>query len=434
MRLLCNPTQLLQGNISAPKSKSHSIRAIIVALLSTGTSNIIDALQASDIDDALRVCQDLGANIHHHANTTQLHSPGVPLHNNTNTIYTGSSGITTRFILPTLGLRKNHQEIVIVDSSEQMRQRPIEPLVNALRTLGLTIKYVEQENSLPIAVSGQLQGGKTTIDGTSSQYLSALLLNLPCCPSDSEITVKNLQERPYIDLTLQWLNKYQIQYTEQRDKDHTIFYIPGKQRYIAMNNTIAGDYSSASYVIAAATMIPGKVILNGLDINDRQGDKKLIELLQTMGANIEVNNDHLIINGGHRLKGIDINANDIPDLLPTLAVIGTYAEGKTTLSHVKHARIKETDRIHSMCEGLRAMHATVKETDDGMIVHQSRLIGATVKGYDDHRTVMALSLVGMLAEGTTTIIDAEAINKTYPKYISTMASVGAQMEVIDNAQ
>ena len=137
----------------------------------------------------------------------------------------------------------------------------------------------------------------------------------------------------------------------------------------------------------------------------------------------------LIIEGGHPLKGIKIDADDIPDLLPALAVIGTYASGKTELTNVRQARIKETDRIHSMSEGLSRMGAKVEVHEDGMTLYPSRLHGATVKGYNDHRTVMALAVAGLRAEGQTQIGDAEAVNKTFPNFVSLMQSLGADMEV-----
>ncbi len=429
MNLLVKNTPTLNGKATVPASKSETIRAIILALLANGESTLGNALDASDTHDAIELCQQLGANVQMQHNKITLTSHGLPLAINTNKLYSGNSGITTRFMLPALGLRANTKEPVTFDSGEQMRQRPIHPLLDVLQALGLQINYLQNKNALPISVSGQLQGGKVSIDGATSQYLSALLLQLPCARGDSEITVKDLQERPYVEMTLNCLKKHGIDYTHQQHDNNDVFNIKGQQNYKPLHTHIDGDFSSASYLIAAATMLPGTVKLNGLNRQSAQGDKQLIAILQKMGADIQIAEAHLLIKGGNPLQGITIDANDIPDLLPTLAVLGTYAQGRTKIINVKHARIKETDRIHSMSKGLIQLGAHVETLADSMVIAQSKLRGAKVNGYDDHRTVMALSVAGLLAQGETVITGSEAINKTYPTYVQTMQSLGAIMEV-----
>jgi 3-phosphoshikimate 1-carboxyvinyltransferase len=429
MNLKVKKSLVLNGKVIPPSSKSQSIRGIILALLSEGESTLMNILDSDDAEDAINVCKKLGANINIHGNKLLLKSEGLPINTDIKAIHTGNSGITTRFILPLLGLRKHTQQSIIINCGEQMRARPIQSLVTALTHLGLSIEYLENEGVLPVSVSGSLKGGIAEVDGITSQYISALLISLPCAEQDSEIFVKNLHERPYMEMTLAWLKEQYIQFTHSMEKNTDIFHIKGNQRYKSFTTTIAGDFSSASYLIAAATLTEGCVELSGLNMQDPQGDKRLVTILQEMGADITIEHNSLIIQGGKLLKGIKIDANDIPDLLPTLAVIGTQAMGKTEIINVRQARIKETDRIHSMTEGLTLLGAKVDEHDDGLTVYQSKLQGASVSGYDDHRTVMALSVAGMLAEGLTVIDDAEAINKTYPKYIETMRSIGAKMEV-----
>ncbi|MCD6046252.1 MAG: 3-phosphoshikimate 1-carboxyvinyltransferase, partial [Gammaproteobacteria bacterium] len=318
---------------------------------------------------------------------------------------------------------------IILDCGEQMRARPIGPLVKALRVLGLRIDYLAKEGQLPISVCGRLHGGIAEVEGITSQYLSALLVSLPCASMDSEITVRDLHERPYVDMTLDWLKRLGIRYQHTAIENRDIYHIPGGQKHSAFKATIAGDFSSASYIIAAAVLCNGRVELHGLDMADPQGDKRLVYLLQKMGAAIEINTQGLIIEGGRPLKGLKIDADDIPDLLPTLAVIGTYAGGKMELTNVRQARIKETDRIHSMSEGLNRMGAKVTVYEDGMTIYPSALRGAKVKGYNDHRTVMALAVAGLCAEGKTEISDAHAIHKTFPNFVSLMQSLDANMEV-----
>lgn len=429
MNIFINKTPLLHGQVSPPSSKSQSIRAIILASLCEGESTLKNVLYSDDTQDAIDACRALGANIVKSDQQVIVKGSGLPLNVNATEIHSGNSGITTHFVMPLLGLRKNADQPIILNCQSQMRARPIKLLVEALTHLGLHIQYLKNNDTLPIRISGKLTGGKTIVDGVTSQYLSALLFALPCAAHDSEIYVNHLQERPYAEMTLNWLKNQDIQFQHISNKDTDIYQIKGGQKYKNFNATMPSDFSSASYLIAAATLIPGEVILQGLNMTDPQGDKQLVTILQEMGADITIHPAYLHIHGGKGLTGIKINASDIPDLLPTLAVIGTYASGKTEISHVAHARIKETDRIQSMGAGLARMGAKIEEKEDGLIVHQSALTGACVKGYNDHRTVMALSIAGMIADGTTVIDEGESINKTFPTFVSIMQSMGARMEV-----
>lgn len=423
MQLCIKNTKILKGDIIIPGSKSQSIRALMIALLSKGETQIENCLDSDDVQHAKKLCHNLGAEARAHS----IKSPGLPLKANTLNLNSGNSGISTCFILPILGLRENTDQEIILDCFEQMRKRPIKSLINALKNLGMNI----DNETLPIKINGKLLGGKTEVDGFNSQYLSALLLALPCAPNDSEIRVKNLQERPYVELTLAWLRKHNIEYVHQKKTGLDVYSIKGGQQYQARSAVISGDYSSASYAIAAAALLPGEVIIRGLAADDPQGDKKLIDILKSMGADIEIQENHLIIRGGKPLTGLRIDANDIPDLLPTLAVLGTYAQGKTEIINVAHARIKEADRIKSMSEGLRKLGAKIEEHEDGLTIYQSKLKGVLVDGFDDHRTVMALSIAGLLASGVTVVTTAEAINKTYPGYVQDMQKMAAQMELRD---
>ncbi len=426
--LIVKKSDTLNGKLKVPSSKSQSIRGLFLALLSQGESTLNNILDSEDTEDAIRACKALGAKISIHEDTLIFKSNGLPLSTQSTEINTGNSGITTRFVMPLLGLRDNTDQPIILDCGKQMRARPIQSLVNSLRSLGLCIEYLNIEGQLPVRISGKLLGGISEIDGISSQYLSALLIALPFAENESEIMVKNLQARPYINLTLNWLDKQNISYIHQQLNECEFYKIKGRQKYKNFHATISGDFSSASYLIAAAVLTEGHVELTGLDMKDSQGDKRLIQILLEMGAKIETKTKSLIIQGGKTLNGLRIDANDIPDLLPTLAVIGTYAKGKTEIINVKQARLKETDRIHSMTEGLSRLGAHVDEHEDGMTIYESSLKGTEVKGYSDHRTVMALAIAGLVAKGTTIIDDADAIHKTFPKFVDYMNSIGAHME------
>lgn len=427
MHLIAKQTLRLRGNVIPPGSKSQSIRGILFALLARGESTIHHILDSEDTKAAIRICKAFGAEVNLSKNSLSIKSNGLPLLTTSTEIHSGNSGITTLFSLPLLGLRKNYSSPIILNCGEQMRARPIKPLIDALVQLGMHIHYTDKNFKLPVMVTGQLEGGSAEVDGINSQYLSALLISLPCAKRDSLITVKHLHERPYVNMTLDLLNQQRIVYTHEKNNNIDTFYIKGNQRYTPIYKTIKGDFSSASCFLAASALIPGDIELQGLDYEDCQGDKKLITILKEMGATIVIEPEKIKVTCSKPLTGICIDANEIPDLVPALAVIATQAAGKTKIYNVKQARIKETDRIHSMTNGLQKMGATIEEHEDGMTIYQSKLHGAYVQGFGDHRTVMALTLAGIIASGVTIISNGEAINKTYPTFINAMQAIGANV-------
>ena len=440
MKLTILPTAKLHGEATPPSSKSHSVRALLIATLAKGTSHLHNVLDAEDGRAAIEVCKGLGAKIQDKKNESgglevTVTSEGVPLNTLQTDLFSSNSGITTTFTIPLIGLRKNTEVPLILSSGEQMQKRPMASIVKAVQNLGMDVESFNKGENFPMRLSGNLIGGNTAVDGSNSQYLSALLLSLPCARKNSVIEVKNLQERPYVDMTLSWLEEQNIRIGHFKKENVDTFKIFGNQEYKPFTKTIPGDFSSASYLIAAAVLIPGEVVLHGLDMGDPQGDKRIIPILQQMGADITVvKNDGgnaIKIVGGKPLKGTTIDCGDIPDMLPTLAVIGTQAEGKTTLFNVANARIKETDRIKSMGTELKKMGVKLEETEASLIIYRSKLYRARTHGYSDHRTIMALAVAGLLADGETSIDTAEGINKTFPNFVHLMNSIGAKMELQD---
>lgn len=444
MKLHVTQTNNLRGQATPPSSKSHSVRALLLATLAKGTSHLYNVLDADDGLAAIEVCKGLGAKITQVQTDfggldVTVESEGVPLNAGVTELFSSNSGITTTFAIPVIGLRKNANEQLTLSCGEQMQKRPLKSIIDAVKNLGMDVK--SKNDSCPLIITDKLLGGYATVDGKNSQYLSALLMSLPCAEKDSEIQVENLQERPYVDMTLSWLDEQNIRYGHFK-KDHVdTFKIFGNQQYKPFKKTIPGDFSSSSYLIAAAVLLPGEVVLHGLDMKDPQGDKRIISILQQMGADIkEEKTEHetvLKIAGGKPLKGITVDCGNIPDMLPTLAVIATQTEGKTALMNVANARIKETDRIKSMATELAKMGVKLEETESSLTIYQSTLYRADVHGYSDHRTIMALAIAGLLASPDAsgkaeTIIDtAEGIKKTFPTFVHMMNSLGAQMNLQD---
>lgn len=429
MKLLVNKIYRISGIVTPPASKSQTIRALFFACLARGSSTLVNPLDSDDTQDAIRVCEAFGTKVSQSNNSIMIQSQGIPMVFNETKINTGNSGITTRFLLPVLGLKNSPNDAIVVDCGEQMKQRPLSSLLDALKALGLKIECLEKEGTCPVKISGELRGGKTEVNGLTSQFISALLISLPLAKIDSEITVENLHERPYLEMTLSWLKELGIKFDHAKEDKKDIFKIPCGQHYRSFQKQIPADFSSLSYPLATAVLILGEVRLQGIDMSDAQGDKRLISILQAMGADIQINGFEILIRGGKPLRGLTIDANDIPDMVPTLAVVATQAVGETRIVNVAQARAKETDRLHSMAVELKKMGAKIEELLDGLIINQSNLIGTNVHGYNDHRTVMALSIAGLLATGQTQIDTAEATSKTFPNFTELMNELGAGMKI-----
>lgn len=421
MMLTISPASRFTGEVVVPSSKSHTVRALLLALLARGRSRVKRMLESDDTRTCMNVVRALGGNV----DGERISGNGVRLITEANEIFTGDSGITTTFVVPILGLRRDAASVMRVSMGVQMAKRPIEPLCDALAPLGMRVA----KRGKILEVSGALRGGKSCVRGSNSQYLSALLMALPFAVGDSVIDAVDTQEWPYIEMTLSWLRNVGISIRhEVASKRRHRFFIRGRQHMRAFSRAIPADFSSASYPIAAAVLIPGRVMVRGVDMRDAQGDKRLVNVLRRMGADISATKCGLVVRGGCALHGIAVDMGDMPDMVPTLAVVATQADGVTHIKNIRHAREKETDRISAMATQLRTMGARVTEKPSSLSVYRSKLHGARLHGYRDHRTIMALAVAGLVADGVTRIDTAEGISKTFPTFPALMASLGAEMK------
>jgi 3-phosphoshikimate 1-carboxyvinyltransferase len=334
----------------------------------------------------------------------------------TDVINVANSG-TTLYI--TMGLAALSPGWTVFTGDEQIRRRPAGNLLKALTDLGAEGFTTRDNGCPPLVIKGKLKGGKTALACPVSQYLTSLLINCPLADGDTEIEVLELNERPYVAMTLDWLNRQNIRY-EQHAMQH--FTIKGGQHYTAFNRRIPADFSSATFFLVAAAITGSRITLQGLDMQDPQGDKQVVSLLEQMGCLIEENGTDLTIEG-RPLKGITADLNNIPDALPALAVAACFAAGRTELLNVPQARLKETDRIKVMSAELTKMGGKVHELPDGLIIESSPLKGTKVAGHADHRVVMALSVAGLASEGITTVDTAEAAAVTFPEFFTLLDSL-----------
>lgn len=425
MRLEVDRTEDIRGEIVVPSSKSHTIRGFVFASLAEGKSRLIHALEAADTQAAINACKALGAGIEKECGEFVVRGfSGRP--KTDSRIDTLNSGTTTNLIMGTaaLGDRK-----VLIDGDASIRKRTVQPLIDALNALGAKAVSVNNNGCPPVEITGRMKGGIVEVDCRSSQYISSLLINSPLASQDTEIGILNLCEQPYIEMTLRWLDELGIIYENHDFESIRIF---GNQSYHAFEKTIPGDWSSATFMLTAGVMLGRDLMIKGLDMEDTQADRQVVDYLKKMGADIRMGKEGIVVNKS-MLTGCELDLNNTPDALPAISVLGCYAQGKTVIRNVAHARIKETDRIGVMTEVLRRMGAHVEEKEDGMVIEHSELQGAHVHGYHDHRVVMAMSLAGMVASGRTVIDTAESVSVTFPNYVDIMKRIGAKIEIIENS-
>ena len=410
---------IIRGKLDAPPSKSYTHRAIIMASLAKN-SRIINPLLSEDTYATVHACESIGAVIN--PLTEALFVEGVEgePRQPENVIDCQNSGTTLRFMTALCALIDGTS---VLTGDASLRTRPSIQLIETLNALGAKVVSTKSDGTAPLVVQGILSGGQATITNpVSSQFLSALLIACPLCEADTTLQVHNLRSRPYIDITLELLTQSGI----NMSTDYHEFMIPCCQRYANITSSIPGDFSSAAFHLGAAAITNSKVSVSNLS-KSNQGDEKIVSILKEMGAHISWHDDIVTVDGAE-LRGIAIDAGDVPDLFPILAVLGAYATGRTEIFNISHLRYKETDRIAAMTTELRKMQIDVTKVDDVLKINGGKPKGAHVSGYGDHRIVMALAVAALGAEGETEIDTAESVKVSYPDFFDDIFALGANIE------
>lgn len=423
---IVKPSATLHGTITIPPSKSHTLRAILFASLAHGTSKIHHYLHSPDTTAMINACILLGAKINVNSDILIIEGtagqPSVPA----NIIDSGNAGIVLRFVAAIAALLPGYT--VITGDHSIRTKRPIRPLLDALTQLKSFAVSTKGDGYAPVIIKGPLQPGKTTLTGEDSQPVSGLLIACAFAKGVSDITVTNPGEKPWIDLTLDWFKRLDIPYINE-NYEHYI--IQGHTQYNGFEYTVPADFSSAAFPIVSALITQSEVTLQHIDMNDIQGDKAIIPVLQEMGANIsyEEKRKLLHIAKTEQLTGKIINVNDYVDAIPILSIVGCFAKGTTQIVGGAIAKHKESDRLAAMTTELRKMGADISDTDDGLIIKKSLLKGAELQSYHDHRIAMSLAIAGLIATGNTIIKDVACVAKTFPNFAEAMQKLGAHIKV-----
>ena len=420
----------LKGNLEVPGSKSHTIRAVLLATLAKGISTINNPLLSGDGESAIEAAKAFGAKVTRKERQLVIEGRGIPLSVPEKGIDTKNSGTTTSFVTSLATLTEGE---TFITGDEQIQKRPIKVLVDALRSLGSDVTIIRGNSQAPpLVVKGGLKGGEVILDGFNSQFVSSLLLASPLAKNRSEITVTNPLEKPYIQMTLDWMRRFGAT-VQGNEPVYTHFVIEGGQHYRNGEFTIPSDWSSAAFPLVAALVSDSHLTLSGLDFSDAQGDKRVVGLLISMGADIVINNlEHtLTIKGGKKLKGGQvIDLGDIPDALPALCVAALFSEGETTFTNLAHVRVKESDRVQVMAEELGKLGSKITIGSDHMVVHGGfPLHGATLESHNDHRVAMALTAASLMVDGSVRINDVGCTEVSYPNFFASLIDVGAAITV-----
>lgn len=421
----------LFGEIIIPGSKSHMIRALYFGTLAEGKSVIKNPVESNDALSCLNICEALGAEIdRNNSESWIVNGVGKKLKPSEYILDVGNSG-TTLYL--GAGFASSIDGYSIFTGDEQIRRRPIQPVLDSLKKLGVFAESTRNNGSAPVIIKGPIKFGKTVINGLVSAYVSGIVLGCTLSPIDCEVEVENVREIPYINISLDWAKTVGLQIDASEDRSK--FFIKGNQSVSPFKRAIPGDFSSAAFILIGAAITESEVTLMGLDMNDVQGDKKIISILQEMGANIEILNDGIDgikIKGGSKLKGTIIDCNEIPDSIPILSILGCCAEGETRLINIESSRVKESDRPLLMTHELSKMGADIKLEKDELVIKKSKLKGAFLNSYKDHRIAMANCIAGLVAEGATIVDDVETAGVSFPGFENTLKVLGANTSFVQD--
>jgi 3-phosphoshikimate 1-carboxyvinyltransferase len=416
----------LKGEVCAPPSKAYTQRMLIASALAHGTSKVSGPLISDDTEAALRAVKALGAKVAVAGDCWTVE--GVqPLRGAQEPIDCGDSGATLRFTIPVAALAPESSVFVLGKSLEQ---RPIAPLIQGLRQLGVEAYHKRLDGRAAIVVEGGgISGGKTSMRGdVSSQFISGLMFACPMARTDTEITLTTpLESKGYVRMTQTVLAEHGIKIYISEDFDY--FHIPSNQTYQPCDHRVPGDFSSAAFLLAAAAVTRSDVNVKNLDVEAVQGDKAILEVLKRMGVNGRVCPDSVEVAGtGGLLEAVDVDARDIPDLVPVCAVLACYAKGTSKIHDAHRLRYKESDRLLSLHLELTKMGAQIAMDEGSLTINgPCALHGAVVNPHSDHRIAMACAVAGLGANGETQIQDAECVRKSYPRFFNDLRLLGADV-------
>ena len=417
MNIVIEPSPL-KGEIAAIPSKSVAHRMLICAALADGPTTLRIPKTSDDIDATADCLRALGAAIT--VNNEDYIVEPIAQIENIPQLDCGESGSTLRFLLPVAAAAADRCRF---DGHGRLPERPLSDLTDAMKEHGVSF----DGEKLPFTVGGRLRGGIYRLPGNvSSQYITGLLLALPLCEEDSVIELTTaLESASYIDITLSVLKTFGITVHCEENR----YIIPGKQVFRSPGTLpVEGDWSNAAFFLTAAAL-NNDIAMTGLNPNSAQGDRKIIALLEQLGAVTQKDNGRLTLRSDE-LKGCTIDIQDTPDLLPVLSVAAAFAQGKTTFINAARLRLKESDRLASSAAMIENLGGRAEVGEDELTVYGTGLIGGTVESCNDHRIAMSAAVAATRCSKPVTILHAEAVKKSYPGFYNDYNKTGGKAHVL----
>jgi 3-phosphoshikimate 1-carboxyvinyltransferase len=408
------PLLNIDASIEVPGSKSLTQRALIAASLANGTSTLLGSLESEDTQYSSAALMQMGIFMEK-GKAWRIHGNAGAIKATNEPIFLGNNGTATRFLTSVAALGNSRY---IIDGDSRMHQRPIGPLMAALRGWGVDIAALKGTDCPPLQINGRgLEGGTTVLpEGKSSQYLSSLLLVAPYSRTPSFLKVEGeVLSKPYVAMTLSVMDAFGI--PVECTPDFSSFSVP-QGCYHPREYQIEGDASNASYFWAAAAVTGGRVTVTNVPVPSIQGDAMLVPLLGRMGCEVTRSGNGITLQGTGRLEGIRVDMGDMPDVVPTLAVVAAFAKGKTVIENIAHLRIKECDRLSAVVAELTKLGVKVEEQEAAMIIHGeggAGLRGAVIETYEDHRMAMSMAIAGLRIPGVQ-ITGEECVAKSFPDF------------------
>lgn len=405
--------------VSVPGSKSYTQRALVMAALAEGCSVIENALLAEDTMHLVEALRAMGAEVKTRGDNIIVIGMGGGPREPCEVIHLGNNGTAARFLLAVAAAGRGDFSFT---GDERLCERPVGPLVEALESQGAEVLFGGRPGCLPLTIRGRgIKGGRVEIEGRqSSQFVSALLICAPYADEETEVVLRGrLSSRPYVAMTLETMKAFGV----APKIGEGWFRVPIRRGYRATKYTVEADYSSASYFLALAPLCGVTVRVENLRYPSLQGDGAFLDVLVALGCDVRRGPGGVEVTGGKMVGGTMVfDMGDMPDLVPTLAVVAACRRGKTVIHNVSHLRIKESDRLAALAGELLKTGIRVEERDDGLIIHGGRPRRAKIETYNDHRIAMSFAILGKAADGMV-ITNPRCVGKSFPSFWETLRGV-----------
>ena len=413
----------IRGEVNCPSNKSYTHRGIFLASLAGNNSKVENVLLSADTKATIEACKNFGANIEVNESSIIV-KESIKIGTKVPEINTENSGTTMRIAI---GIASLFSEEITLTGDESLQKRPMQPLLDALSSVGA--KCNSTDGKPPVKIQGSMLGGEITIPGNlSSQFISSLLISAPLTKNGINLTIEgDLVSKPYLDATIATMRKFGVSIqTLIPYKKYNIT----PQIYKNATFTVPIDFSSLALLLSFTVLNGEDVTIKGSMGNLPQGDEAFIDFLEQLGVIVTIDSNEIKIKSPEKLQGGVFDLRNSPDLLPPLAILSLISSKPIEIVNVKHARLKETDRIAILARELPKLGINIEEKEDGLILESSKnLTGAELNSENDHRLFMAFCIAGTYI-GNCVVTDSESVQVSYPNFIHEMNRLGAKIQVL----